>query len=188
MPRTWRAAGLAVCVAALVAAPARSGEVDDLKSEIESLRQSIDKLNRELKVPVETLAERVKTLTNLEARVGENEKAVNELRGQVQILRDEVLRLRADLKGPEQPRVARAFTPTPLTGVVRVTNTAPFRATVFLNGVAYDVPANRFLDIVDVPAGPFTYEVALDFYGIIKPRTQRVLAAAQTFPINISYR
>jgi hypothetical protein len=188
MLRTWRAAGLAVCVAALLPAPARPSEADDIKSELAAIRAALDELNKGLKVRVEYLEERAKTIGALESRFSANERDLNDLRGQVQILRDEVRRLRADIKGPEQPRVAKSFTPSTATGTVRVTNSAPFRATVFLNGAAYDVPPNRFLDIVDVPAGPFAYEVALDFYGLIRPRTERVLIPAQTYPININFR
>jgi hypothetical protein len=185
MLRTWRAAGLAVCVAALLPAAARPSEADEIKSELAAIRASLDELNKGLSVRVKA-AEAI--LGALETRLGADERSLEDLRGQVRILREEVMRLRADLKGPEQPRVAKSFDPATPTGIVRVTNNAPFRATVFLNGAAYDVPPNRYLDIVNVPAGAFTYEVALDFYGLIRPRTERVLAAAQTYPININFR
>jgi hypothetical protein len=71
------------------------------------------------------------------------------------------------------------------TGTIRLRNTSPTFAQVYLNGKAYNVPALETVVLPSQPAGEFTYRVFVDLFGEITPTLTRTLGANETYTITI---
>jgi hypothetical protein len=81
-------------------------------------------------------------------------------------------------------RTAGSFTPTPLTGTVRLDNRLGVTAMVTIDGVMYTVPPFSMRVLRDRPAGTLVYEVTADGYGI-RPPVRTPLAANETLTLTV---
>ncbi len=71
------------------------------------------------------------------------------------------------------------------TGSIRLRNTSGLPATVFVNGASYSLSPYESRTLSYQPAGVFNYEVEVEGYGVVRPRTTRTLAARDLFQITI---
>jgi hypothetical protein len=84
-------------------------------------------------------------------------------------------------------RTTSGFTPDLAgSGTIRLRNRSGYMATIVVNGQPYPVPAYETRLIQGMPAGPFTYEVSANGFGIIQPLVNRTLLANREFTININ--
>lgn len=72
---------------------------------------------------------------------------------------------------PEAPR---------RTGTLRLENRSAYEATFTVNGNPYVVPAFETRLVRNVPAGAFTYEIAANGFGVIRPPTTGTVSAGAT--------
>jgi hypothetical protein len=186
MMRTWKMLGYpAILTAALTAAhqiaaaqdSTKNGQGSDAKSDV-------------------TLKDVNESLKAIQKKLEENRLNANILGEDVRILKEKVAQLQRDVDALRSTRsnyqpVAPIAPAAPSTGRIRLVNTWPERITVFLNDKSYTVEPNRELGL-DVPAGPFTYEIlGVQPDNSILPITQklpRTLAANETFMIHVHPR
>jgi hypothetical protein len=86
-------------------------------------------------------------------------------------------------------RIASSFTPGEPAGgtaTIRLQNRYSIPATVHINGQTYVVPAFETRQVVGVPAGTFTYDVAAEGFGVIQPTVIRTINPNETFSIFIN--
>jgi len=77
--------------------------------------------------------------------------------------------------------------PAPATGKLRLVNSFPSNATVFLNDVAYRLEPGRIAEVT-MPAGPYNFWVAVDGFAMVQPPTSGMLAAGASRTIEIYNR
>jgi len=77
--------------------------------------------------------------------------------------------------------------PAPAMGRLRLVNSFPSNATVFLNDVAYRLEPGRIAEVT-LPAGPYNFWVAVDGFAMVQPPTAGMLAAGASRTIEIFNR
>ena len=155
MTHRWRLAALLFL--ALAALPSRA-RADDPE-----LRQTVDELKREL-ARQRRLLDGVLAQDEMKRRLDDLERRVAALEGRA-----------------TQGRESRYFTPN--TGTIRLENQLDTPATFIVGGEPYRLAPGQTLDIANVPAGPFFYEVLVDGHGAVQPRVTRTLKAGERFRI-----
>jgi hypothetical protein len=177
MLRRWNLAGvLAVVTAALLAAPA-AADTDTQKSDSEKLNDIVSQLAK-LQGSLATLdaiKKDLDSLRNTTLSVQTLQRDVNEMKNALSQVQQELEALR--LRAPAPPRTA--LYPPAGAGRVRLINTFGAPMTIVLNNSVYRL-APSDTQTLDLPAGPFTYEVL----GVQGPLT-RTLAAGETFTIYV---
>jgi hypothetical protein len=161
-------------VAALVAVTFVSPRVLAGDKELES-----DPVQKELADLKQELAE-LRKLHEREGRLSSAEmKLVNERL-------DRIERTLARLAPPVSTRVSSSFDPAARVprGTIRLENRLPVQTTVTVNGVPYSVPAFGRRLLRDYPAGPLTYEVTADGFGL-RPPVRTSLNGDETLTVSV---
>jgi hypothetical protein len=164
--------GLAALLAVLLVVPTlraadpEKSDVQDLQKQLQDIRKKLDDLRtvRDLERAMDSV-----TFQMIEKRL--------------QHLEDSLARM------SNPTRVTSGFPPevgATGTGTLRLHNRSAVGATVVINGQPYTVQPNETKVIPNMPAGPFTYEVSADGFGLILPRVNRTLIANRVFTININ--
>jgi hypothetical protein len=167
------AAGLAVLAALLLGGLGEARPPEDATNASEDLKRVL----KELKELREELADQRKG-RDLERQ--ELRGVLNELRGRI-----DSLERRVDRMPSASTRGALSITPAASrAGRLRLDNRLGVRALVTIDGVLYDVPPLTVREVRDHPAGPFTYEVTADGFGVTAPR-RRTLASGETWTLTI---
>src|SRR5260370_12904906 len=159
MLRTWRTVVPALLLALSAAAPARAeegrGSERTIADRLDAIQKSVDAGRAELNVRLSMQDATIKSLLD---RVEKLERETAELRRQAQ----------------SNERVARSFDPTlPRTAMFRLENRTAFATTVVINDRAYPLAPFQSLDLTNQPAGPFTYEVFVERFGVRPPHGAR---------------
>lgn len=155
MTHQWRLAALVLAALAILPGRVRADD-PELRQQVEVLKRDIARQKRLLDNYLE-LQEMKQRLADLEQRV-------------------------ATLEGrPTQGRQSRY--PPNTTGTIRLQNRLSVPATFIVGGEVHRVDAGKTQDIVDVPAGPFFYEVLVDGYGALQPRATRTLSPGQRYTL-----
>src|SRR5262245_5117472 len=158
------AAGLAVLAALLLGGLGEARPPEDATNANEDVRRLLKELKEEL----------------ADLRKG-RELERQELRGVLNELRGRIDNLERRLDRMPDASTRGAFSITPdasRAGRLRLDNRLGVRALVTIDGVMYDVPPLTVRELRDRPAGPFTFEVTADGFGVTAPR-RRTLASGE---------
>jgi hypothetical protein len=156
MTNRWRL--VALLIVSLVAAVPSRARADDPE-----LRAKIDELKREL-ARQKLLLDGMLDLQEMRQHLAALEQRVAALEGRT-----------------TQARESRYFSPT--TGTIRLENQLATPATFIVGGEPHRLAAGQILDLANVPAGPFFYEVLVDGFGAVQPRVTRTLKPGERFRI-----
>jgi hypothetical protein len=74
----------------------------------------------------------------------------------------------------------------PPTGTIILRNFSTVMGTFYINGQGYTAAPGQSVEVRNVPVGTFTYEIAAEGFGVIRPATTRVLSAGSPFYLNIN--
>ena len=200
MTRTWKLIGLnALLAAMLAAAPALADDASkstdkpdevqkqlrDIKTDIKTLRESIDKMNEVLE-SMKTLPGDVKHFhSDYNTEIQASKRDISDLKEEMRRLKSDVESLRKAPTGlSREAGFAPGMTvnPNPIpTGRVQLSNTWSAPVSVVVNGRSYPVLPGEVKFTEPIPAGTFSYEVL----GITAPNNLRALAAGETYRINV---
>jgi hypothetical protein len=164
-------AGIAALVAVLFAgAPIRAGNpelLDEMRKEIRELKEDMANLRRSVLRDNELANREMKLLHERMARI-----------------EDSMARLAAPPPGAST-RSASSFTPAaPMpTGTIRLYNTMPTEATLYVDGVGYAVPPFSVRTLPNHPVGAITYQASS--IGGIGPTVRSTLAPNETLTVRI---
>jgi polyhydroxyalkanoate synthesis regulator phasin len=78
--------------------------------------------------------------------------------------------------------------PPPATGTILLRNFSDVNGTFVINGQPYAVMAGQVMEVRNVPAGTFGYQIEAQGFGVIRTYTSRSLPAGGTFTLNIDPR
>jgi hypothetical protein len=95
-------------------------------------------------------------------------------------LEERLAALEARLNSDERRFSFTPEAPARRTGTLRLENHSPYEATFTVNGNPYPVPAFATRLVQSVPAGPFTFEIAAEGFGVIRPATTGTVSAGAT--------
>ena len=122
-------------------------------------------------------------------RIQRDLNELKDLRRDVNDLSQRVTRIEQNLRGAPDPRgrISGYMPPAGDTpqGTLRLRNSSNVVATVTVNGRPFRLEPNERI-AEPFPAGPFTYDVQVDGFGVIRPAVSRTLPANQTFQITIT--
>jgi hypothetical protein len=170
MRRSWRTLGLAAALLAAAPVLAADPELTD--------KDKLDKIYRE----VQGVRRELEDLKTIAVQVQGTAKDVRELQRRMENLEQSLDRIAAT-----RTRVSASFTPSEQGAAsIRLQNRSGTPATVYVNGQPYPVPAFETRRIAGMPAGPFTYEVQAEGYGVIQPAVSRSVNPNETFSIFIN--
>jgi septal ring factor EnvC (AmiA/AmiB activator) len=156
---------------------------------LDTIETKQDELKKSLEGTVDALRKEVANLrTDLDLKVQDTKRDVNELKTRLSQVEGRLKEMEAHLGQMQQapPRVSN-FPPSPPTGTVRLRNNFNRLATVFVNGVAHRLLPGQVADLT-LPAGPYTYWVAVDEFGTVQPETTGMLPANEGRTIEIYTR
>jgi hypothetical protein len=153
----WRLCGLLTL--ALLAAPARAGEVPGSATDTQRRLEQLEKDMALTRKILESLTE----LQDVKKRLAELERRVDEM-GQ-----------------RPQERTSR-FAPNN-TGTIRLQNRLSVPATIIVGGIPQRLQPGEQRDLQNQPAGPFEFEALVDGFGSLQPRATRILQAGQIYTI-----
>jgi len=170
---------LALAVSLMVATPAVRADTDSTdKDKYDKILRELQKMSLELS-DVRTMAVQVQA----------NTRDVQDLKRRMDSLEQAFERYSAGktrMSSSYTPNEPPPGTPAAPTAAIRIQNRYSIPATVYINGQAYQVPAYETRRILGLPAGPFTYEVQAEGYGVIQPAVSRAVSANETFSIFIN--
>jgi len=147
------------------------GSIDTLKSDVGGLKKEIE-LMRQANTGAFTDLDR--RIAQLEAKMKGIESRLNQAPTRT-----------ANFPPPNGSQAGAA--PAPTTGRLRLVNSFPSNATVFLNDVAYRLEPGRVAEVT-MPAGPYNFWVAVDGFAMVQPPTTGILAAGASRTIEIYNR
>lgn len=186
MTRNWkRVLGYpALLAAALLATPAVADQGDSDAKAKKTDSQKLDEIQKDLQ-EIKKLAGSIEVLrrdlSNLQAEhnveVEARKADAKELRDRIGQLESQLKALEARLKDGAGARQANFPPQGPVPGPagrIRLVNNFDRRALVILNDRSYRLDPGR-TEEVTVPAGAYTYEVVVDDYGSVLPRTTRTI-------------
>jgi hypothetical protein len=210
MTRNWKALGLAALLVAAVGTahgrpdPEKTTSVpkqlEDIEAMLRALNKNFDTLRGELRDVSVRGAQAARDVGDLKERLGLLEQ---QLRTQREMLRamQAVTQDRRDLQDRRLDALERqsqapdavarrAFSFTPeaprRAGTLRLQNRSAYGATVTVNGDPHFVPAFETREIRNMAAGTFTYAVAADGFGVIRPTVTRALNPGEIFTLYIN--
>jgi hypothetical protein len=73
-------------------------------------------------------------------------------------------------------------------GTLFVRNFSDVNGTFFINGRPYAVLAGQRMEVRNIPAGTFTFEIQAEGYGVLRPFSSRYLPAGGTYTLSIDPR
>jgi hypothetical protein len=180
MKHIGKTLGLAVLLALAMTASTVRGQgpeskPKDLPQQLEDISKKLDTLIlqnqanqadvRELRDAIKKLDERLRALENLREQIAASARRNTRF---------------------SPPTTISAYPPDAAgTGTIRLRNTSPSFAQVYLNGRYYNVPALETVTLPNQAAGEFTYLVLADGFGEITPTLTRTLRANETYTITI---
>src|SRR5579885_1661807 len=181
MMRTWRALGFsALLAAAFTAPPALADNTDQKKTDGEKLDELL-KTQKDIKKSLESIGQDLKDTA---AAAQQAQAGVAGLSERIRSLEERVRELES--KVGQGPTVRKSgFGPIPNgKGRIRLVNRYNARATVILNSRPYPLQPGQE-EVVDVPAGNYTYLVLVDGYGEVLAATSRPIAANESRTIEV---
>jgi hypothetical protein len=155
-------------------APAADGptELGKISQQLDLIRQELQSLRNDLRDAMVLGARNAADIKDLQRRV-------DDLQAQLHRMDDAQRRAFSIIpNGGETTRL-------PVAGTLVLRNRSGYTGTFSINGNPYVVPPYRSVEVAGVPAGTFTYEIAADGFGVIRPLTTRVLTANTTYFLNI---
>lgn len=182
---------LALAALAFAALPAAAADTPPaVATELQRISQQLGELSAKLGMMG-------KDITNIGLQTNKNAADIEDLQKKIGQLQQQLH------SQEEAMRRAFSYTPTPLaptgpapgnnetvavpsTGTILLRNYSSLNGTFFLNGQGYNVGAGQTVEVRGVPAGTFTYEIAAEGYGVIRPATTRVLTAGSPYCLNIN--
>jgi hypothetical protein len=189
MIRNWhQLLGYPALIAALFAAPAVAGETqnsDKKPVKLEDIKEQLDRMEKNQAETLKDIRSQISTLQ------GALDVEVQARQGDTRDLRNRIAQLEKQLKDYEtrlnqaQARVSNFPAPNgaappnagpPPLGQIRLVNSFGSPARVILNNVVYRLNPME-IRAVDVPLGPYTFEVLVDGFGSIQPATTGLLTA-----------
>jgi len=145
-------------------------DLDTKLGALETIKRDIASLQAELKLLQQNTTGEIKDLKDrndkLEARLKELEGQLNQI---------------------AKTRIAN-FPPAGATGRVRLRNSFTRPARVIINERSYPLEPGQSADISNLPVGALSYEVIVDGWGIVQPRTTVMLLAESLRTIEIYSR
>jgi hypothetical protein len=182
MIRTWKMLGYpAILTAALAAAPSLAEADDTAKQNSDTKKVTLEDINESLK--------------SVQKKLEEYRLSANIMGEDLQSLKNKVAQLEKDVSLLRSRSSTSNYQPTtPGTpgagaGHIRLVNTWPATVTILLNDRSFRVEPGQKIDVPDVPAGAFTYEVLEarpdNTVVQIKEKQPRTLAAGETFTIHV---
>jgi hypothetical protein len=213
MMRNWNILKLSSLLAvALAVTPAPAGPTEFGQVDLKDLKESIDSLNTTLKTlngNLQKAQESIKSLTESQEetklQIATLQSSVKFLDGQIKALKGELDKLQErkslyapdkttwdDLKGRLEKietalirlAEARKSLSSPGVGRVQLVNLYPQAMLFDINGKKYVVQPGTTVNVDDVPAGLFKYEVIADGYGLLRTNTP-TLEAGKTYVITV---
>jgi len=183
MIRTWKMLGYpAILTAALAAAPSWAGPDDGAKPNSDTKKVTLDDINESLK--------------SVQKKLEEYRLSANIMGEDLQTLKNKVAQLERDVGSLLRNRTTTSnyqpTTPSVGNGRIHLVNTWPERITVLLNNRSFPLEPGGQVDVSDMPAGPFTYEVLGtrpdNTIVQIREKQPRTLAPGETFTIHVHPR
>jgi hypothetical protein len=182
MIRTWKMLGYpAILTAALAAAPSLAEADDTAKQNSDTKKVTLEDINESLK--------------SVQKKLEEYRLGANIMGEDLQSLKNKVAQLEKDVgllrSRSNTSNYQPTAPPTPNSGAghVRLVNTWPATVTILLNDRSFRVEPGQTIDVPDVPAGAFTYEVLEarpdNTVVHIREKQPRTLAAGETFTIHV---
>jgi hypothetical protein len=179
MIRTWKLLGYpAILTAALATAPslAEAGETGKQNSDSKKSNVTLEDINESLK-SLQKKLEEYKLSTEVD----------------IHNLKEKVAQMERDVGGLMRARTTTSnYQPTPPgvgSGRIRLVNSWSGRITVLLNDRSFPLEPGAHVDVPDMPAGPFTFEILEsrpdNSIVQIKPKQPRTLAANETYTIHV---
>jgi hypothetical protein len=183
--RTWMTLAAASLLAvASLRSPARADDPPaDRNTKLDRMSQALGQIQRDL-AQMQRDLEEMRTTENVRnsqtaahtSQIGAMEERMARLERQI-----------ADLmNGRGQTTTSGYFSPgnggaaglpaLPRRGLVHIVNRYDLPATVTLNDRSYSVMPHQAIDVRNIPAGVFRYEIEVEGYGVIQPETARALA------------
>ncbi len=148
--------------------------------DIEALRHDMDALRRDVNDMGVRGADTASRLLDLQQRVDALQALVYRA--------DSAARRAYSYTPPTMPPASET-TPLPAappTGTIMLRNFSALLGTFVINGQAYSVAPGQSVEVRNVPLGSFTYEIAVEGYGVIRPATTRMLTAGSPYYLNIN--
>jgi hypothetical protein len=199
MMRNWKWLGLELVLLGALTVPVSAGQsnldgpqpdgnrdavvlkqLDALKSSIDALTKSIEKLNNASVATGLQINKAQSDIDGLKSQLAQMQQdSIAGMQQRIGQLQREVDELRRASGGPRVSGYGPT-SPPPATGRVRIVNSYVMPETVIVNGRAYNVNPGGVALSEPIPVGTFTYEVV----GVQGLR-DRLLAANETFTITI---
>jgi hypothetical protein len=187
--RTWIT--LTLVAAALAGAPALAADPNPSNSEIAAQLRAISDDLRALHAEMRDVR---RDIGDIGVRGLDTATRLQEMQQRVDTL--QAILYRSDNSGRRAfsftpPAMPQASDTTPLpqappTGTIILRNFSTVTGTFYINGQPYSVAPGQSVEVRNVPLGTFTYEIAADGYGVIRPATTRVLTAGSPYYLNIN--
>lgn len=143
------------------------GSIDSLKSDVGGLKKEIELMRQA----------NAGAFTDLDRRIRQLEENMKGLETRLN---------QAQTRRANFPPANGSAAPA-ATGRLRLVNSFPSNATVFLNDVAYRLEPGRIAEVT-LPAGPYNFWVAVDGFAMVQPPTAGMLAAGASRTIEIYNR
>ena len=157
--------GLTALLLAAFVGPARAAEPPLTESE------KIDAIYRQLRT----------VLPQVELKMSVAEGELKDLRRRIEVLEGQ-LRTRDD----SDRSIRRAFSPSNTSGAIMLHNRTAQAATVVLDGMSYSLSPFEMVTLAGRPVGPINYEVFVNGWGLVQPRTTRMLATDRPFSVYVN--
>jgi hypothetical protein len=180
-----------VLAAAIAATPTVAADPNptpsDIAAQLRAIARDLDALRRDFDAMHRDIGDiGVRGLDNA-TRLQELQQRVDTLQA-IMYRSDSNSRRALSYSPPAMPPASEgAYLPqAPPTGTVMLRNFSAMMGTFYINGQAYSVAPGQSVEVRNVPVGPFTYEIAAEGYGVIRPATTRVLTTGSPFYLNIN--
>jgi hypothetical protein len=149
-------------------------KLDDIQKKLDGLVQAHNQLTKLTETDIKDLKDEMRDLRT------KTTEAITDINRRL-----DDLKKRLDGQGSGGGRVAGAIDPT--LGRLNLRNRWDMMVTFSVNGRSYSVAPQQDL-VVDLPAGPITYQIVGDGYGVIDPMRTIDLRAGQAINMEVFRR
>jgi hypothetical protein len=189
-----------------VMSEAVKADVTAIKSDLAELRSHLESMRREVEVLRQGLKTEQVRGQKCDAEVADLKLRLDQLRTQCKQETESLRRAFSyqpgaagplGTTGPAAPNGGSDTTmlpptpappPPPAMGTVFLRNLSDVNATFIVNGQPYAVLAGRTMEVRNIPAGTFTYQIQAEGFGVIHPFASRYLPAGGSYTLNIDPR
>ncbi len=161
-------------------------DITTLRKDLDAFRRDLDNLGKDLKT------EQLRGSSN-STELAELKRRLEEVQAQCRRESDALRRagyLTPNGGGSETAALPPAPPPPPppAVGTILLRNFSDVSGTFVINGQPYSVLPGQVMEVRNVPAGSFTYQIEADGYGALTGVATRVLPAGGRYTLNINPR